>query len=184
MLRGMLLPAVLLLAMGTVGAVDALWYHLYKLRLAQRRSCRAETITHVVRNVTFAVGLTALTTGRPSGGWFWGLLAVFALDFLDDVADVLLEPKSRAPLGGLPPREYLVHMLVMALSGAVWISYAVGGWALRTGTTGLLPAQLPAWLVWDGRLTAAGAILLAGVDLALMLRGSSDVIEQRQLGRT
>src|SRR5690348_15242607 len=112
----MLLPALLLLAMGTVGALDGVWYHLFKLRLAQRSSCRAETITHVVRGITFAVALTALVQGRPSGAWFWALLAVFALDFADDVLDVVIEPKSRAPLGGLPPLEYLVHMLVMGLS--------------------------------------------------------------------
>ena len=179
----MLLPALLLLAMGTIGAVDALWYHLYKLRLAQQPGSRAETVTHIVRSLTFAVALTALVQGRPSGGWFWALAAVFALDFADDVADVLIEPKSRAPLGGLPPREYLVHMVVMGLSGATWLAYVVQGWALRAGPTALLPASLPAWLVWDARLTAAGALLLGCVDLVLLLR-SSDVVEKRELGRT
>jgi hypothetical protein len=163
----------LLALMGTLGSVDGIYFHIFRYRLFAQPSAQTETLTHVLRGFTYSLGLAALLLGLPQGRWFWAVAAVFALDLLIDVIDVLLEPSSRAPLGGLSRPEYLVHMLVMAISGGIWTSFVVQGWPQRLAPTGLaphVPGALPTWLVWDGWMLAAGAPALALLELTLLLR--------------
>lgn len=103
-------------------------YHLWKLRLHRQPSARAEALVHIVRAFSFALALGVLDHVRPEGASYWALAALFAVELLDDVMDVLIEPASRAPLSGLPPTEYPIHMMVMALSGGVWVSFLLAGW--------------------------------------------------------
>lgn len=164
---------VLFIVAGTIGAVDILYYHLYKFRLSRRPGSRLETGTHILRAFTFAVGMWILVAFAPVGGWYWALAAVFALDFLDGIFDVAIEPRSRAPLGGLPPLEYSVHMLSTTLTGGAWVAYLISGWAGRLEPTALVSrtSALPAWLLLDGRLLAVSSVLLGVTETALLIHG-------------
>ncbi|MBS2032908.1 MAG: hypothetical protein JST54_33860 [Deltaproteobacteria bacterium] len=166
----MILPLTLLILMGSIGSIDSLYFHLYRFRLYAQPSSRIETLTHVVRGLTFCATLSILLAGVPRGAWYWAVAAVFGVDFVDDVVDVLIEPGSRRPLGGLPPAEYLIHMVVMAVTGAIWVSFLTAGWATRNAPTALEPwaGTLPGWMVWDARLMAAGGAGLALLELGLM----------------
>ncbi len=169
----MTLPLILLLVMATIGSIDGSYYHTYKFELFRQPSARLETVTHVFRAYSLAIAAWVLVHYIPQGVWYWALVALFALDFLDDVVDVLIEPKSRAPLGGLPPFEYLIHMLVMGLSGAIWVTFIVGGFATRSAPSALVPYELSWWLLWYGRIVAVGAVLMGTMDalrLAMSLR--------------
>ena len=172
----MIVPVVLLVAMGTVGALDGIYFHVFRFRLFAQPTARFETATHVVRGLLFAGVLSTLLGYVPQGGWYWAFAGLFALELADDVADVLCEPASRRPLGGLPPAEYLIHALVMAITGGIWTSFLVEGWPARLAPTALVPraaGSLPRLLVWDGRLIAAGAVGLAVTELALLVRSAA-----------
>ncbi len=164
---------LLLIVAGTIGAVDILYYHLYKFRLSRRPGSRAETATHILRAFTFAFGVWILLGNTPMGGWYWALAAVFILDFIDGVVDVAIEPRSRKSLGGLPPLEYTVHMLSATLTGGAWVTFLVAGWAGRLAPTALVDrtSALPAWLILDGRAIAVSSVLLGTAEAALLVHG-------------
>jgi hypothetical protein len=70
-------------------------------------------------------------------------------------------------------RRALIHMLVMGLSGAIWVTFIVGGFATRSAPSAFLPYELPWWLLWYGRIVAVGAVIMGTMDLlrlALSLR--------------
>jgi len=65
------------------------------------------------------------------------LLGIQALSVLNTLWDVSLELKSRAPLGGFPPYEYLLHTVIFLLHGAfIWAVIANWHWrcSLYTST--------------------------------------------------
>jgi hypothetical protein len=166
----MKLPLLLMAIAAPLGSFDVIYYHLWKFRLHRQPGARAETVTHLVRGALFAGGAWMIATHRLSGAWFWAVGALFVLDFLNNVADVLLEPRSRAPLGGVPPLEYLIHVVGATFAGAITVAYFAAGWSDRLGPTALLPSEVPVWLAWQGRALAIGAALLTVLELTLMLR--------------
>ncbi len=169
----MALAAILLILMGTIGSIDLLYYHLYKFRLYDQPSARGEEVTHLVRAATFAFGLWILLHYTPQGGWFWIMAALFGVEFVDDVCDVAIEPKSREPLGGLPPLEYLVHMVASLCTGGVWVAFLTAGWAGRNAASALVPHAagfLPTWLHLDGLAMIFAGVALGLVELTLFVR--------------
>lgn len=166
----MIATIVLLLAMATIGSIDGAYYHAYKFRLFAQPSARLETVTHVLRALSLAVGLWVLARGIPVGGWYWAIAALFAFDLVVDVVDVVIEPKSRAPLGGLPPLEYLIHMIAIALSGGAWATFAIAGWASRGQPAALVAFAAPWWLIAYARVVAAGALAMGLMDLIRLVR--------------
>jgi hypothetical protein len=153
-----------------MGALDSLYYHLWKFRLYARPESRAETVTHLIRALVIGVGALLLARVSLTPAWFWTLSAVLGLSFVNDVADVLLEPASRRALGGVPPREYLIHILGAAFSGAVATAFVLGGQAVLGGQ-GVAP--LPGWLIASGTAIALGAGALALFEGALLCNSAA-----------
>lgn len=169
----MMLTLLLMALMATIGSFDGLYYHIYRFRLFDQPASRAETVTHLLRGLSFAAAVLVISAGRPEGAWYWAIAALFGADLLIDVVDVLIEPSSRKPLGGLPGPEYLIHMVVMAISGGIWVSFLVNAWQWRNHATALVPYasnEMPTWLIWDGRLMGAGALGLVLLEGGMMLR--------------
>lgn len=99
----------LMVAFFIVAAVDGVYFHLWKFRLFARPESRVEHALHTARALLAApiVGLLYITPPGP-------LLVVSVLVGLDQLAavvDVLIEPKSRKLLGGLPRSEFQAHVL-------------------------------------------------------------------------
>lgn len=166
---------ILLLAMATIGAIDGTYYHTLKFRLFEQPSSRLETVTHVLRALSLAVAVWVLSDRVPVGGWYWAIVALFTFDLAVDVVDILIEPRSRAPLGGLPPLEYFIHMMVIALSGGAWATFAIAGWSTRQEPAALVPFDVPWVLLWYARAVAVGALAMGlgdAVRLALARRAS------------
>ena len=76
----MLVPSVLLLVIGSLGAFDIAWFHTYKGRLVEKAECRSEVVLHVIRGVVYAVQFvvvpvpmrgSGLPTGRASSSDAW-----------------------------------------------------------------------------------------------------------------
>lgn len=162
---------VILTVAGPLGAFDVLYYHLYKFRLHARPESRGETVTHLVRGLLIGGVAILLALGEPHGAWFWAAAGLLIVDFANDVIDVLLEPASRKDLGGLPPLEYLTHVIGAAASGGATAAFLVLAWPWAQLPTELAPAShVPSWLAINGVVMGIGAILLAAFEATLMIR--------------
>ncbi|MFN7148243.1 MAG: hypothetical protein ACK4V6_02060 [Microthrixaceae bacterium] len=126
--------AFFLLAASMIGAFDVLWWHLYKFRLYDQPGSVLEEVTHLVRYLLFlGIAVTLVTADDPRGVQ-WFVVALFAADIAVTTVDVLAEPASRAPLGGLPRLEYLVHILATFLLGGAAATF---WWSAQRGGTPL-----------------------------------------------
>jgi hypothetical protein len=165
------LPVLLMLIVAPLGGIDAVYFHLWKQRLYDLPSARKEMITHLFRDFLFGLGALIIFNFEPGGAWFWITGALFAFDFVNSIADVLLETESRAPLGGIPPVEYLVHTIGSTFSGAIMATYFVLGWRLQ-----FLPTQLetragvPELVRWSGYLVVMSGMALTALEGFLFAR--------------
>ncbi len=105
-----------------VGALDGLYFHLWKFRLYARPQSRTEHLTHTVRACLLGPILwLAFVAPRLDL-----LVALVAVDTAVVLADVWLETESRRDLGGIPRSEYVVHVLANTLhTGAMTLAMAV-----------------------------------------------------------
>ena len=109
----------LLCVFALLGSLDIGYFHLYRFRLYRVPSSRGEQITHLLRTLLFLAALLWVMRVEAQGLFSVVLPLLLLADFINSMVDVLLEPRSRAPLGGLPGLEYAVHMLTMFVSGAI-----------------------------------------------------------------
>ncbi len=168
----MIVPSWILLAMGVLGALDIVVFHTWTHRLRTRPESRAELVTHFLRGPTYAILFVAVPNLRLEGAWFATLLAVLAFDLLISIADFWLEPESRASVGGLPRGEYVLHVLLAMLFGALVVEVLRG-----SADAFAAPASI-AWIEHGPPLflrvllgVMAPLVLLTGLmDLAAVIR--------------
>jgi hypothetical protein len=151
----------ILAAVGTIGAIDVLYYHLYRFRLYSQPGCVAEEVTHLLRNAIF-IAVLLVCMQPASEGWAAVMFVLFAADMTNSVVDVLIERRSREALGGLPSGEYLVHILSTFGTGLAVASYTASLGSPAPALEGLLW-----WQIWG--MVAMGVVLLA-VEGALFAR--------------
>ncbi len=102
-----------------LGVLDVGYFHIYRFRLYKQVSSRGEQITHLFREILFLTILLWVMFVHAQGVYALVLPLLLLADLINSLTDVLLEPKSRSSLGGIPPLEYLIHMLTMLVSGAI-----------------------------------------------------------------
>ncbi|QDV09998.1 hypothetical protein Poly30_55590 [Planctomycetes bacterium Poly30] len=110
---------MILFIMGVLGATDIVVFHVAAHDLRNRPESRAELVTHFLRGPTYAALFFVLPNFTLNGGWFVALLALLVVDALISVVDFWLEPESRRTAGGLPRGEYLLHVILAGLFGAL-----------------------------------------------------------------
>lgn len=163
----MIIASALLFTIGTLGAADILIFHTLKGRLVQRAECRREAVIHVLRGYVYAVQFIVIPGFRFTGGWFWALAALFVIDVSIAIADVWEEPRSRASQGGLSSAEYLMHIGLSVLVGAMLreiISSTWGDWALPSAIT---PTDSP--LRFVGFVMAFGSAAVATLEALVLI---------------
>lgn len=164
------LPLYILLIAAPAGAIDVLYFHIWKFRLYARPQSSREQGLHLVRDLLAPSIFTALLVGRPEGACFWLVAALFAADMINSLIDVIVEPASRAPTG-VPPAELVLHFIGTTAMGAAWATFMAAGWVTRNAPATLranTDIQQPiVLLAWSG-LAIALAILL--LETALFLR--------------
>mgnify|MGYP001579404016 CR=1 FL=1 len=153
---------------GLLGALDVGYFHIYRCKLSSAPGSRGEQVTHLARTALFVAVLLWLMGVEAHGPAALILPGLLAADFLNSMADVLLEPKSRQALGGLPPLEYAVHMVAMFVSGAATALVVVDAWsrlALPARLALTLLAVPPAALAmgWQIALVAVGLFVFEGL---------------------
>ena len=170
MTEGLDLTLLLISIAAPIGAIDVVYYHIYKFRLAQRPDSRAETRTHIVRSLTLGALVLVITLYRPTGLWFWAVAALFVLDFANNAVDAFLERDSRADLGGLPRVEYVIHIAGATFMGAVALSFVARGWSLGGLETSLAPrlVEVPAPMKMNAVAIGLGALALAAYEALAM----------------
>lgn len=154
----------ILAVVGTVGAVDVLYFHLYRFRLYAQPGCVAEEITHLIRHLVF-VALLVVCTQPATGPWPAAAAVLFFVDIANGAIDVLLEKGSREGLGGLPSTEYLIHVLSTFGTGAAAAAYWFALGSPAAHLDGLLGLQV-------GGMVVAGAVLFV-VEAALFAQSLS-----------
>jgi len=127
--------AMLLMGASMLGAFDVFYFHLYRLRLFRQPGSVHEEITHLVGYAMFVAIAVALLTAEDATAARGLVLGLFGLNLVVTAADVVLERSSRAPLGGLPSLEYLLHVVVTFGIGAAAATF---WWTTRTGTATVL----------------------------------------------
>ena len=142
----------LLTIVGLVGAYDVLYYHIYKLRLYQHHDALWENLTHLVRALLFAVMLLTVLHVRASGWWWFLYPTLLGFELINTMSDVILEPRSRRNIGGLPPVEYTLHIFLSLMTGAALASIV---WATHDKIAA--PASLRLETLEVGPLVLAGA---------------------------
>jgi hypothetical protein len=120
-------PLWILILYSGVGAIDILYNHLYRYRLYAHASSFTEHVSHTAMTVNLIATVALLVFVEMGTLGFALFLTIQAVDVLNTLWDVFLEPKSRAPLGGLPPHEYFLHTIIFLLHGAfLWA--VIGNW--------------------------------------------------------
>lgn len=145
-----------LMVVALLGGVDVLWFHLYRLRLYERPASRAEQFTHLSRHLLFAALSGLMVTGAPR----WVLMALLAIDLVNSLVDLVLEPRSRAELGGVSGLESAIH-------GAAVFGLGMVTALVWTSSTTWEPSSLQ---LLRGLATSGLAIVLFTVELSLTLR--------------
>jgi hypothetical protein len=162
---------LILLAVAPIGALDVVYFHLHKFRLYRRRQSRREEMTHLLRGALFPLGLGLLLVGHPEGAWFWVVAALFAIELVNSLVDISLEPQSRSP-EGVPRLELVIHSLGATMMGAAASSYLLLEWPSAALATGIRPHPadaLPGWMLLAGTLTVAIAVGLFVLEAALVI---------------
>jgi hypothetical protein len=164
MRSGMLTPCVLLLCIALLGAFDVFFFHRHTCHLSERAESRVEAWIHVARGAVYALQLSLVPNVRFEGRAYAVFVALFVADVVIAVADILVEPASRRGIGGLPPGEYLMHIVLSVLVGAMLhaLIAATWGWPSLPTAIRVVPAAPAALRMALGAL-ALGCVLESGV---------------------
>jgi small multidrug resistance pump len=116
------LPTYLLLVLGCLGAADILLYHSIAHGIRSHPGSAMELVTHSLRGPTYAALFLLIPNFRLEGLMLGAMLALFVVDVGISIWDFSLERQSRQLLGGLPGGEYVLHMLIAMVFGALAMS--------------------------------------------------------------
>jgi hypothetical protein len=159
--------AQLLLGASMIGVVDVFWFHYYRFRLFRQSSAAAEEAVHLLSYATFvAIGIALLAVGADGSGRSL-VLALFGVQVMLTAADVLLEPRSRKALGGLPAVEYLFHILVTFGMGAAATTF---WWSTRSGEVAPLSGMARTQVLTSIGFTSALLAVETGLSLNALHR--------------
>jgi len=161
---------IAVLLFGILGLFDGLYFHLIKFKLYKHPETRFEHITHSIRAFLFVGILYLLFINDFTGYALWGAIVLVLVDIATLLIDLFVEGNSRNKLGGLPHKEYIVHVIANTLH---FVSIALmlaskPATAFRFEATKILhrEAFTPSSTVGFGLL--GGAMVLAILHLVLM----------------
>lgn len=127
----MIVATYLLLAVGILGATDIALFHSASHGIRSHPDSRLELVTHGFRGPTYATLFVIVPNFALHGTFFWALVALLIADVGISIWDFSLERRSRRFLGGLPSGEYVLHVLIAMVFGAMVaaVFFEAGAWA-------------------------------------------------------
>ncbi len=168
----MLVATYILLILGLCGAVDILLYHSVSHGIRTHPDSRQELIVHSLRGPTYATLFVLVPNCALHGGFFWMLIALFAVDVGISIWDFLIERASREFLGGLPSGEYVLHMIMAMFFGGLVTSVCLqaGAWAALPTRLTYAPNGSPLWIHLAMAIMAVIVLYSGGLDAAAAVR--------------
>ena len=167
----------ILLALGLLGAADIALFHTLAHGIRRNPESRQEVLVHAFRGPTYALLFLAVPNLAMEGGAFLALLVLLGFDLGISIWDFAIEGASRRSLGGLPAGEYVLHVLMAMLFGALAaciLQDAADRVAIPT-CLAFRPADVPDWLRGVLALMAAGVFVSGLQDaLAVVRMGKKD----------
>ena len=157
----------LLMAIGVLGALDIALFHTRAHQLRTRPSARLELVTHSLRGPTYAFLFVVVPSFAAHGSWFLLMLAVLLFDVAISLWDFSIERRSRAPMGGLPTGEYVLHSIIAMLFGGFVACFLVGGAGWFERDTALVYEPNVPWPAQAVLLAMAAGVLVSGIADAL-----------------
>jgi hypothetical protein len=133
-------PTIILFLLGCLGGADILLFHSVAHGIRSHPDSAKELITHSLRGPTYAALFVLIPNFQLRGLFAWGLLALFVFDVGISIWDFALEQNSRRLLGGLPGGEYVLHMLMAMVFGALVTTVMHAGAGTLLAPTRLLYA--------------------------------------------
>lgn len=157
----------ILFILGCLGATDILLYHSVSHGIRSHRDSRFELVMHSLRGPTYTALFILVPNFAMRGGYFWLLIGIFVFDVCISLGDFVLERTSREFFGGLPTGEYVLHIILAMLFGALVTSvfYGAGDWAGMPTRLTYEPAAAP-WLL---------RVVMAFMALLQLASGSMDL---------
>lgn len=158
----------ILFVLGCLGATDILLYHSVSHGIRSHHDSRLELVFHSLRGPTYAALFLLIPNYTMQGGYFWLLIGIFVFDVGLSLGDFIIERQSRQFFGGLPTGEYVLHIVLAMLFGALVTSvlYSVGHWGGMESRISYEPAAVPNLL---RGVMAVMAILVMGSGLMDLL---------------
>jgi hypothetical protein len=163
----------ILFVLGCLGAADIALYHSIAHGIRHHPGAQRELVVHALRGPTYAVLFLCVPNLAMHGAYFVAFLALLAFDGAISIWDFAIEAGSRRFLGGLPPGEYVLHVVIAMLFGALVTTVL-----LRAGHWALLPSRV----AWEP--TAAPGLLralLAAMAPLVLVSGLQDAVAARRL---
>jgi hypothetical protein len=164
----------LLAALGTLGAIDTIWYHEMKVRLPSMGvQAATELRLHAYRDFVYSMLFVALPWAAWQGFWSIPVFMLLVLDIVLAIADGEAEDEVRKSVGGLPRGERVLHFLMAVLYGALIGSFApilISWWQSEPAVVAL-PDAVPDALRWLLTLMAVGVGSSGVRDLCVSFAG-------------
>ena len=168
------IPTYLLGLLGVLGAVDIVCYHAVAHGIRSHQESAKELLCHSLRGPTYALLFVLIPIFRMEGLFAWGLLGLLAFDVSISVWDFWLEQDSRRFLGGLPSGEYVLHMMMAMVFGAM-----VATLVYLAGSSLLAPTRV---VYWPAVNTGVRLVMLIMAALVL-ISGVQDAVAAYKLAR-
>lgn len=169
------MPTYILFVLGVLGATDILLYHSVSHGIRTHQDSRAELVMHSLRGPTYAALFLLVPNFSMHGLYFWLLMAIFLFDVAISLGDFILERHSREFFGGLPTGEYVLHIILAMLFGALVTSvcYGAGEWAALPTRLAYEPVAVPILL----------RLILAVMAVMVFMSGAMDLFAAIRLGQ-
>lgn len=165
----------ILFVLGCLGATDILLYHSVAHGIRSHQDSRLELWIHSLRGPIYAVLFFLIPNFSLHGGFFWGLIGLFAFDVCVSLGDFIIERGSREFFGGLPTGEYVLHIILAMLFGGLVASvfFSAGSWAALPTRLTYAPVAVPIFL--------RGVMGLMAV--FVLVTGAMDALAAARLGK-
>jgi hypothetical protein len=133
----------ILIVHGFLGAIDTLWNHEWKARLASTPSALPEQRVHATRGIFLTCFFAGLALFEWHGCWAWALSFVILAEIILTLVDFAIEDQTRR----LPTEERVLHG-ILGITGGAFITTLIPHLLEWSGRDSALVSVSYGWCTW------------------------------------